>query len=81
MNTPPGFDFDLLKNGRVLCHKNYPVRLVRSFVAKILVFKLEIGAITKGEEVTVHSFSTRVAGKIQILNSIINQSTNEVIKK
>ena len=49
-------------------------------MAKVLVFKLEIGAITKGEQVTVHSFSTRVPGKIHSLHSIIDQNSNEVIK-
>jgi translation elongation factor EF-1alpha len=48
---------------------------VRKFIAKVVVYDLPQGAITKGEQVMVHSYTSKSAGKILNLLSTVDSST------
>jgi hypothetical protein len=57
----------------VLCDPQFSIPLVRKFVAKIVVYDLPIlGAITKGEQIMVHSYTSKSCGKILSLVSTID---------
>ena len=81
LKLPPDFDVSYLKKGNVLCDPKYEIPLVRKFVARIVVFDLPFGAISKGELVMVHCYTSKCPGKIVSLIALIDQSTGTVIKE
>jgi hypothetical protein len=54
LKLPSEFDISYLKKGNVFCDPKFKIPLVRKFVARIVVFDLQFGAISKGEQVMVH---------------------------
>lgn len=70
-----------MKKGNVLCDPKFTIPLVRKFVARIVVFELPFGAISKGEQVMVHCYTSKCPGKIISLLSLVDQNTGTVIKE
>ena len=64
-----------MKKGTVLCDPKYSIPLVKRFVARVVVYDLPQGAITKGEQIMVHSYTSKSAGKILSLLSTVDQSS------
>jgi translation elongation factor EF-1alpha len=75
IRLPNDFDVNYLKKGTVLCDPKFSTPFVRKFVAKVVVYDLPQGAITKGEQVMVHSYTSKSAGKILNLLSTVDSST------
>lgn len=65
----------------MLCDPEYPIPLIRTFIARVVVYDLPFGAITKGEHIVVHSYTSKAAAKIQYLLSIVDQNSGEVLKQ
>ena len=63
----------------MLCDPKYPVHQVSKIRAKIIVYEVDI-PITKGQVVTLFSFSSKVPARISSLEFILNQQTEEVVK-
>jgi translation elongation factor EF-1alpha len=73
LKLPNDFDVNYLKKGTVLCDPQYGIPLIKKFVAKIVVYDLPLlGAITKGEQIVVHSYTSKSSGKILSLLSTID---------
>ena len=81
LKLPSDFDVSYLKKGNVLCDHKFTIPLVRKFVARIVVFDLPFGAISKGELVMVHCYTSKCPGKIISLLSLVDQNTGTVIKE
>lgn len=63
----------------MLCDPRYPMKLIRSFIARIIIYDIP-SPIAKGEAVVIHSHTTKAPGKISFLLATIDQSTGETIK-
>lgn len=63
MKLPSDFDTGTLKKGNVLCDPLYPMKLISSFVARVIIYDIQ-SPISKGEEVVVHSYTSKMPGKI-----------------
>jgi len=73
LKLPSDFDVNYLKRGNVLCDPEHPIKLVQSFIARLVVYDLgEKGAICRGEPVVVHSYSAKGPGKLQKFISVID---------
>lgn len=81
IRLPNDFDVNYLKKGTVLCDPKFSVPYVRKFIAKVVIYDLPQGAISKGEQVMVHSYTSKSAGKILNLLSTVDNRTGEVIKE
>jgi elongation factor 1 alpha-like protein len=64
LKLPSDFDINYLKKGTVLCDPQYSIPLVRKFVARVVIYATPQGAITKGEEIMVHSYTSKSPGRI-----------------
>jgi len=81
LRLPNEFDVNYLKKGNVLCDPEHPIKLVHTFIARLVIYELGTkGAVCKGEPVMIHSYSSKGPGKLQQLISVIDQATGEVIK-
>jgi elongation factor 1 alpha-like protein len=81
LRLPSDFDVNYLKRGNVLCDPDHPIKLVHTFIARLVIYDLGTkGAVCKGEPVMIHSYSAKGPGKLQQLISAIDQTTGEVIK-
>ena len=80
LKLPVDFDINYLRRGNVLCDVQYPIPLVKRFVGKIVVYDLPQGVIGKGEQVVIHSSTSKTPGKITHLMAIVDQQTGEVLK-
>ena len=49
LNLPSDFDVNLLRKGSVLCDMQYPIKVVKSFVCRVVLYDIPFGAVTKGE--------------------------------
>lgn len=86
---PKDFDINYLGRGNVMCDPNHPIPFVKKFVAKVMVFSAPLGVVTKGDQVTVHCYTSKSHGRISSLCEIIeltfnketNTSENKSIKK
>lgn len=82
LRLPTDFETAFIKRGNVICDPQYPIKLVQTFVAKLVIYDLGTrGALCRGEPVILHSYSARGPAKINKFISVINQKTGEVIKK
>lgn len=82
LRLPADFDTGLLRRGNVLCDPEHPIKLVYSFIAKLVIYELGTrGALCRGEPVIIHSYSSRGPAKLTKFISIIDQNTGVVIKK
>jgi translation elongation factor EF-1alpha len=72
LKLPPDFDVNYLKKGNVICDQRYPIPMVRKFIARVVVFELPFGAISKGELVMVHCYTSKCPGKILSLVSLVD---------
>jgi elongation factor 1 alpha-like protein len=79
IKLPADFDVSTIKKGNVLCDSRYPMKLIRSFIARIIIYDIP-SPIAKGEAVVIHSHTTKAPGKIAFLLATIDQSTGETIK-
>lgn len=79
LKFPPDFDVTTIKKGNVLCDPKFPMKLVQSFIARIIIYDIP-SPICKGEAVVIHSHTTKAPGKISFLLATIEQSTGETIK-
>lgn len=79
LNLPPALDPNYIKSGNVLCDPKYPIHQVKEFRAQLVVFDIKI-PITRGQPVTIFSFSSRVPGRISKLEAIVNPKSGETIK-
>lgn len=79
IKLPADFDVTTIKKGNVLCDPRYPMKLITSFIARIIVYDIAV-PIIKGEAVVVHSHTTKAPGKISFLLATIEQSTGQTIK-
>ena len=80
LKLPNDFDVNYLKKGTVLCDPAYPIPLIRKFVAMVVIYDLPQQALTKGENVIVHGYTSKSAGKIVSLLSTVDQSKGTIIK-
>lgn len=64
LNLPKDFDVNYLKKGTVICDPQYSIPLVKKFMCRVVIYASPEGAITKGEEVMVHSYTSKAPGKI-----------------
>lgn len=65
LRLPSDFDVNFMKRGNVLCDPEYPIKLVSTLIARVVVYELgDRGAICRGEPVVVHSYSTKGPGKL-----------------
>lgn len=80
MKLPPDFDVNYLKKGTVLCDEKHCTPLIKKFVARVVIYSAPQGAITQGEQVMVHSYTSKSPGKISSLMSTVDQATGTVIK-
>lgn len=78
---PNDFDVNYLKKGTVLCDPKYPIPFVKKFIAKVVIYDLPMQAIAKGEQVMIHSYTSKSAGKILNLISTVDNRTGLVIKE
>lgn len=70
---PTDFDIGLLRRGNVLCDPDYPIKLVQTFQAKLVIYELGTrGALCRGEPVLIHSYSNRGVAKLTKFISIID---------
>ena len=76
----PTFEKSFLKRGNVICCPEYPVPMIISFVSRIVVYDLPHGQLCKGEQVVLHSYTSKAPARITKLLAIVNQSTGDVIK-
>lgn len=67
LKLPSDFDVNYLKKGTVLCDEKYSIPLISKFVARVVIYSAPQGAITKGEEIMVHSYTSKSPAKIQSL--------------
>ena len=65
----------------MLCDPKFPTPFVKKFEAKVVIYDLPQGAIAKGEQVMIHSYTSKSTGKILNLISTIDNRTGEVIKE
>jgi|LauGreDrversion4_2_1035121.scaffolds.fasta_scaffold103099_1 translation elongation factor EF-1alpha len=72
LKLPNDFDVNYLKKGTVLCDPQFSIPLVKRFVARIVIYETPQGCITKGEEVMVHSYTSKSPGKISSLLSTVD---------
>lgn len=63
----------------MLCDTRYPIHQVKEFRAQIVVFDIAI-PITRGQPITVFSFSAKIPGKIAKLEAVVNPKSGETIK-
>lgn len=49
LNLPRDFDINYLRKGNVICDIDLPIKLVKTFVCRVVVYDIPFGAITKGE--------------------------------
>ena len=55
--------------------------MVRKFVCRVVVYDLPFGAIAKGEMVMVHFYTSKCAGKIVSLISLVDPNSGAEVKK
>ena len=73
LRLPPDFETASIKRGNVICDPQYPIKLVQTFMAKMVIYDLgQRGALCRGEPVILHSYSARGPAKINKFISIIN---------
>jgi elongation factor 1 alpha-like protein len=70
LKLPPDFDVTSIKKGNVLCDPRYPMKLIQSFIARIIIYDIP-SPICKGEAVVIHSHTTKAPGKIAYLLATI----------
>jgi translation elongation factor EF-1alpha len=61
-----------LKKGIVICDPQWSIPLVKKFIAKVVIYATPEGSITKGEEIMLHSYTSKSPGKIYSLLSIVD---------
>mmetsp|Transcript_22469 Transcript_22469/g.30065 ORF Transcript_22469/g.30065 Transcript_22469/m.30065 type:complete len:315 (+) Transcript_22469:750-1694(+) len=65
LRLPADFETTSLKRGNVLCDPVYPIKLVHTFVARLVIYELGMrGALCRGEPVLIHSYSSRGPAKL-----------------
>lgn len=72
LKVPSDFDTNCLKRGNVICDPEHPIKLIREFIAHVMIFDSPDQAITMGTFVTVHSYSSKGTGKMSKLIGIID---------
>ena len=73
LKLPADFDVAYLRRGNVLCDPKYPIKLVSTFIARLVIYDLgERGAICRGEPVVIHSYSAKGPAKLQKFISVID---------
>ena len=62
----------------------FPIKHVRTFVARVVVYEIPIslagGKLSKGAQVTVHSYTSYSAGECKSLLALIDKKTGQPIK-
>lgn len=81
LKLPNDFDVNYLKKGNVLCDPEYSIPLVRRFVAKVVIFDLPQQVVTRGEEVIVHSYTSKSPGRLQRFLAQVDSHTGQVLKQ
>eukprot|EP00798_Chlamydomonas_sp_ICE-L_P032723 gene32723-3607_t len=74
-----GLDLNYVAAGAVLCHADFPAPFVSRFEARILVLEVKI-PILKGHQVTLHAHTSREAGHISGVVSLVDPKTGETTK-
>ena len=73
LRLPSDFEVNSLKRGNVLCDPEHPIKLITTFIARVVIYDLgDKGALCRGEPVVVHSYSSKCAGRLQKFISVIN---------
>ena len=81
LRLPNDFDTNFLKRGNVLCDPNQnPIKVVKKFRANVHILDSPYNFFIQGEQVMVHSYSTKGPGKIEKLVALIDPKTGEVTK-
>lgn len=85
VKLPADYDTNHEQKGAVFCDPQYPIKYVRTFVCRVVVYEipkeLNGGKISKGEKVTIHSYTNYSAGQCKSLLSTVDQKTGEPIKQ
>ena len=80
LNVQKAFDNNSLKKGNVICDPQFPIKLVKTFICRVVVYDIPFGALIKGEQVVIHSYTSKCPGKFQFLLATVDQTTGEKIK-
>lgn len=80
VRLPADFDINYLKKGNVICDTVNRIPMIRTLVAKVVILEIPQGVLSKGEQVMVHSYTSRTPGRITHLLSTIEQNTGKDIK-
>lgn len=76
IKLPTDFDITFLKKGNVLCDPEHPIKLVKVFIARIVVYELgELGKLMRGINVMVHTYSAKCPGKISSFVAVVDQTS------
>jgi len=68
----PTFEKSYLKRGNVICCPEYPVPMIHSFISRIVVYDLPHGVLCKGEQVVLHSYTSKAPARVTKLLSIVD---------
>ena len=49
LRLPHDFDINYLKKGNVLCDIDYPIKLVKTFICRVVIYDIPFGSLTQGE--------------------------------
>jgi elongation factor 1 alpha-like protein len=79
LNLSPAIDPNYIKAGNVMCDPRFPIHQVKEFRAQIVVFDIKT-PITRGQPIIIFSFSSKVPGRINKLEAIVNPKSGETIK-
>ena len=82
LKLPQDFDINYLVKGNVICDIEYPIKLVKRFVCRVVIYDLppSIGALAQGETVVVHSYTNKCPAKLNKFLSTVNHMTGETIR-
>ena len=81
LKLPVDFDTAYLKKGSVISDTQYPIKAIKTFKCRVVLYESPWPKYGKGEPVTVHAFSSKCPGKFHYLLSIIDKTNAEVIRK
>lgn len=80
ISLPGGFDPGMISAGDVICDQSFRIKYVDRLICTLSIFNVET-PIMKGHKVTVHSYFTRVPGRISKLIEVIDSTTGETLKR
>ena len=79
VKLPADYDTNHEQKGAVFCDPMFPIKHIRTFVARVVVYEIPIslagGKLSKGAQVTVHAYTNYSAGECKSLLALIDKKT------